>query len=637
MKKFSKLDAGIIMSWLTGLPLAAKKALLIIVDASLVSFSVWLSLSLRLAEFVSLDEIWVLCIIASSIIILIFAICGVYQIILRYSSIDFPAQIGKALLIYSTITILVVMVVGLEGIPRSTAISQPLILYFFIISSRVWIHYLLTVFGRKSLVGINSQRVFIYGAGQAGSQLAIALKRSVVVQIFGFLDDDPKLHNRYIFGLKVLPPSELELLIVRYNLSHVIIAMPSISRRRRSEILNNLSGYKVVVNTLPGLSDIVGGKIGIEDIKEFNVEDLLGREPVSHSAEMVVSHLKKKTVLVTGAGGSIGSELARQIIRCNPLYLILLDSNEYSLYSIEAELLSLRENSESNISTSIITLLGSIQDEMFVSRGFQTWRPQIVYHSAAYKHVPLVEANIIQGLKNNVFGTLNLVVAAAEYKVEDFTLVSSDKAVRPTNVMGASKRVSELILQAFQSSDRIHLTKFSMVRFGNVLGSSGSIIPKIRREIREGGPVLVTHEEVTRYFMTISEAAQLVLQSSKAAVGGDVFLLDMGKPVKIIDLAKQMIALSGLAIRDQDNPEGDIEIKIIGLRPGEKLYEELLIDPSQSEYIDNKIYRATEPFIAEKELLQLLEKLKSAIDHDDHATTIKVLKELVVDYKQNPC
>ena len=635
MKKFSKLDGFNIMSWLTGLPLAAKKALLVGVDASLASFSVWLSLSLRLAEFVSLDEIWILCIAASVILILILAICGVYHIVLRYGSIDFPAQIGKALIIYSTIEIPVIAVVGLEGIPRSTAISQPLILYFLIISSRVWIHYLLTVFAKKPIAGINPQRVLIYGAGQAGSQLAIALKRSVVVQIFGFLDDDPKLHNRYILGLKVSSPSELELLVARYDLSHVIVAMPSISRRRRSEILRNLSGYKLVVNTLPGLSDIVGGKIGIDDIKEFNVEDLLEREPVSHSVEIVVSHLKNKTVLVTGAGGSIGSELARQIIRCNPRYLILLDSNEYSLYSIEAELLSLRENSENNISTSVVTLLGSIQDEAFVNRGFEGWKPQIVYHSAAYKHVPLVESNVTEGVKNNVFGTLNLVVAAAENNVEDFTLVSSDKAVRPTNVMGASKRVSEMILQAFQFSDRTRVTKFSMVRFGNVLGSSGSIIPKIRREIREGGPVLVTHEEVTRYFMTISEAAQLVLHSSKVAAGGDVFLLDMGGPVKIIDLAKQMIVLSGLEVRDQNNLEGDIEIKIIGLRPGEKLYEELLIDPSRSEYIENKIYRAKEPFVAEKELLPLLEKLKSAVDHDDRATIIRVLKELVVGYKQN--
>jgi FlaA1/EpsC-like NDP-sugar epimerase len=443
------------------------------------------------------------------------------------------------------------------------------------------------------------------------------------MQVIGFLDDDARLHGHVLNGQPIYNPKDLSDLVNTLTISDVLLALPSISRKRRNDIISTIRSAHVSVRTLPSVTDLAQGKVSVSDLRELDIDDLLGREPVTPNHLLLTKNITQKVVLVTGAGGSIGSELCRQIINLDPDTVLLIEQSEYALYAIHQEL----SEKLINRPVTLVPLLASVQNLERMQEIMATWRPNTVYHAAAYKHVPLVEHNPAEGIKNNVLGTLRTAQAAAEYGVSDFVLVSTDKAVRPTNMMGASKRLAEMILQAMAANSTA--TKFSMVRFGNVLGSSGSVVPKFRQQIRDGGPITLTHAEVTRYFMTIPEAAQLVIQAGALAKGGDVFVLDMGQPVRIIDLARRMIELSGLNVKDQACPEGDIEIAITGLRPGEKLYEELLIGDNPRPTSHPRIMMAQEEFLPWPALSEHLEFLQAALSVNDVMRLRTMMESLV--------
>ncbi|MEE2025645.1 polysaccharide biosynthesis protein [Alkalimonas mucilaginosa] len=417
------------------------------------------------------------------------------------------------------------------------------------------------------------ERVLIYGAGSAGRQLAMSLFNGEQFHPVLFVDDDSTLQRSTIIGIPVGNPAHIASLIKAYSVNRVLLAIPSVGRSRRREVLDQLESLPIPVQSIPAVNELVDGSMRIDELQDVRVEDLLGRDPVEPKLKLMHAHIRGKVVMVTGAGGSIGSELCRQIIQYEPKALILFELSEYGLYSIEQELATLKQKNDYEVELKAI--LGSVQQRDRVASVMRCFGVQTVYHAAAYKHVPLVEFNIVEGVRNNVFGTWHTAEAAIAAGVENFVLISTDKAVRPTNVMGASKRLAELVLQAL--STRQQSTRFCMVRFGNVLGSSGSVVPLFREQIRKGGPVTVTHKDIIRYFMTIPEAAQLVIQAGAMGNGGDVFVLDMGEPVRISELARRMIHLMGLEVKDSNHPHGDIEIRYTGLRPGEKLYEELLI------------------------------------------------------------
>jgi FlaA1/EpsC-like NDP-sugar epimerase len=500
----------------------------------------------------------------------------------------------------------------------------------------------------------------IYGAGSAGRQLAAALANSPEMRVVGFLDDDDRLHGNELNGIPIYNPADLAEVLPTLSVTDVLLALPSVSRARRNEVLNALKPHKLAVRTLPALADIVTGKVGLSDLRELDIDDLLGRDPVKPHGLLLNLNTHRKTVLVTGAGGSIGSELCRQILRLAPKVLLLVDVSEYSLYQIHQELLQtlkgtpeemtddpvvLVESGQINAPghTELVPLLASVGDEVRMHEIMDTWQPDTVYHAAAYKHVPLVEHNPAEGIRNNVWGTWVCAEAAARNGVRNFVLISTDKAVRPTNIMGASKRLAEMVLQALADANLAVIaqggrppstrTCFSMVRFGNVLGSSGSVVPLFREQIRSGGPVTLTHPEITRYFMTIPEAAQLVIQAGAMGTGGDVFVLDMGQSVKIRDLAMRMIELSGLSVKDELHPNGDIEIAITGLRPGEKLFEELLIGDNPQKTQHPRIMKAHEQFLSWAALERKLHALGAAISTNDVPLIRGMLQQLVTDYK----
>jgi FlaA1/EpsC-like NDP-sugar epimerase len=453
------------------------------------------------------------------------------------------------------------------------------------------------------------------------------------MRVVGFIDDDSELHGQVLNGVPIYSPSDISNLAVSLTVSDVLLALPSASRQRRNAILELISRSKLAVRTLPSVTDLAKGTVSASDIKELDVEDLLGRDPVAPNEELLARDIAGRVVLVTGAGGSIGSELCRQILSQSPSNLILLEQNEFALYSIEQEL---QGKLEAVKNIQIIPVLCSVRNHQLVNDLMEQYKPHIVFHAAAYKHVPLVEENPAEGIENNVFGTLVLAQAAKKFGVNRFILVSTDKAVRPTNLMGASKRLAEMILQALaQISRKEGGPIFTMVRFGNVLDSSGSVVPLFRKQILNGGPITLTHLEVTRYFMTIPEAAQLVIQAGSMAQNGEVFVLDMGDPVKIADLARHMIELSGLEIKDDKNPEGDIEIEITGLRPGEKLYEELLISENPDKTIHPRIFKANEEFLEWAILGNSLEELKGYISQNNNALTREQMKILVPGYQPN--
>jgi FlaA1/EpsC-like NDP-sugar epimerase len=472
-------------------------------------------------------------------------------------------------------------------------------------------------------------KVLIYGAGSAGRQLANALSNSYEMRVVGYLDDDDRLHGHVLNGLAIYSPQDLSGLVVSLGISDVLLALPTANRKRRNEILALMQQAKVSVRTLPSVMELAQGKVSTADLRELDIDDLLGRDSVPPNHILLGRNVVRKVVLVTGAGGSIGSELCRQILKLKPQTLLLVDQSEYALYEIHQELLDKAQALGEGV-VQLVPLLASVRDAERMREVITTWSPDTIYHAAAYKHVPLVEHNPAEALKNNVLGTRTVAQLAAEHGVSDMVLVSTDKAVRPTNIMGASKRLAELVLQALAAEPS--KTTFSMVRFGNVLGSSGSVVPKFRQQIKNGGPITLTHPEVTRFFMTIPEAAQLVIQAGAMAKGGDVFVLDMGESVKIMDLAQRMIELSGLNERTEANPDGDIAIEITGLRPGEKLFEELLIGNDPQPTLHPRIMKASEEKMAWADLQDSLNAMQVALDVNDVGVLRRMLEQLVSGY-----
>ena len=599
------------------------------VDVLLIVTILTLSLSMRLGEwFWPQGDLVYLLFFAPLVAIPIFIKFGLYRAIVRYIGFKALWVIVQAVSLYALVWGVIVLLSGAQGVPRSVILINWILGMLLIGGSRIigrwW-------FSDKKSYSVNAidkrKNVLVYGAGSAGIQLATALTYSQELNPIAFIDDEPTLSNHQIMGLKVHSSNNLGELVASMKIEEVLLAIPSVSRNRRNEIINNLEPYPVLVRTVPGVSELAQGKLKINDLNVVSINDLLGRDPVPPNQNYLRADITNKVVMITGAGGSIGSELCRQIIQLQPKKIVLFEQNEFSLYTIDQELI------QKNLKIDIAPILGSVLDSKQVERVCKTFSVQTIYHAAAYKHVPMIELNNFSGIENNIFGTLSCAEAAVLSNVDTFVLISTDKAVRPTNIMGATKRFSEMILQALSKKYNDKATNFSMVRFGNVLDSSGSVIPLFNKQIKEGGPVTVTDPAIIRYFMTIPEAAQLVIQAGAMSKGGDVFVLDMGEPVKILNLAKKMIHLSGLNVKDSNNPNGDIEILFTGLRPGEKLYEELLIGDSVLETEHQLILRSNEEMLPWSDLKLILNKLKTSVDKQNLEGARQALIEAVPGYK----
>ncbi|MDD1618680.1 MAG: polysaccharide biosynthesis protein [Methylococcaceae bacterium] len=623
-------------NWFIGLQRRNKAIILISADVLFVLLALWSAFSLRWGVFyIPKGDEWYLFAVAPVIAVPIFVRLGLYRAIIRYIEIRALWTIIQATTLYALVFAFVLYESGIKVIPRTVSPLNWLIVMLLVGSSRFFARWWLgeTYFrqgGGRSATELRKKNVVIYGAGSAGVQLAYALAHGRDFRPVAFIDDDKLLHRRKINGLRIYPLSSLSYLIDRHQVSDVLLAMPSANRARISELIRLLEPYAVHVMSMPGLSDIAQGRVTVDALQEVDIDDLLGRNPVAPDQSLLHATISGKVVMVTGAGGSIGSELCRQIIKLQPLALILFEISEFGLYAIEKELNHLLTKTRDFKDIEIITVLGSVTNAKRIEKVCKAFKVQTIYHAAAYKHVPMVEKNPGEAIWNNIFGTLHTAQAAISAGVELFVLISTDKAVRPTNTMGATKRFAELILQALSLEAGLkHETRFTMVRFGNVLGSSGSVVPLFREQIARGGPVTVTDARIIRYFMTIPEASQLVIQAGALGQGGDVFVLDMGEPIRIIDLAKRMIHLSGLEIKDEDHPSGEIEISFTGLRPGEKLYEELLIGDNVSETSHPRIMRAEEQIIPWVELEKMLETLEKAAKDDDFVRVREVLKRAV--------
>lgn len=625
---------------LLALPRAAKRLVVVGLDLILALISVWLAFYLRIdqAGLPILQQQYVY-LLAPLLAFPVFVRLGLYRAIFRYTGMAALASTAKAVAFYGALFFAALLLLKLDGVPRSVGLIQPILFLLLVGASRAMARFWLA--GTAAKAHFHEGRLLIYGAGEAGVQTVSALAVGRQYLLLGFIDDDPAKIGRSINGLDIMGPDDVADAVERMGVTDILLAIPSMGRAQRNAVIDKLRNLPVHVRTLPGMADLAAGRVTIRDFQELDIEDLLGRSPVPPDAALMARNLSGKTVLVTGAGGSIGSELCRQIVLERPRQLVLLEHSEFGLYSIHQELE--RMLAEHGLEVELVPLLASVANLRRLREICELYRPATVYHAAAYKHVPLVECNAAEGIMNNVFGTLNMARAAMESAVEYFVLVSTDKAVRPTNVMGASKRMAELVLQAMSASQSVDFglldrregqevpnrTVFAMVRFGNVLGSSGSVVPLFRRQLAEGGPLTVTHEDVTRFFMTIPEAAQLVLQAGAMAHGGEVFVLDMGQSVKIMDLARRMIQLSGLAVRDADQPGGDVEILVTGLRPGEKLYEELLIGDNPEPTMHARIMKAREVFVAWEAFAPVLAELRVAAEHTDHAVIREILGQQV--------
>ncbi len=630
------------LSHILGWSRAAKRLVVVVMDVCMGLIAMWLAFTLRLeTPHWPHGMQWLAYVLAPALAFPIFAKLGLYRAIFRYTGLTALITTGKAVAIYGALLVVCLFTAQWEGVPRSVGILQPLLFMLLVGASRA--------LGWLALAGRNRNapyRLVIYGAGSAGAQTAAGLGSMRQYELKGFVDDDASKIGRSINGVRVYATQALPDVVRRLSITDVLLALPSTTRQRRREIIESLRALPVRIRTLPGLSDLASGRVTITDFQDLEIEDLLGREPVAPNPGLLGKNLSGTVVLVTGAGGSIGSELCRQIVREGPSQLLLVDHSEYALYTIHHELQSLAQQGEHQCD--LVPLLASVTDAKRMEDIFQQYQPASIYHAAAYKHVPMVEANAGEGILNNVFGTLNMVRVAIEHGAKHFVLISTDKAVRPTNVMGATKRVAEMVLQAIAASTPAPFgtsplssypkcpTRLSMVRFGNVLGSSGSVIPLFRNQIAAGGPVTVTHPDVTRYFMTIAEAAQLVLQAGAMAEGGDVFLLDMGEPLPILELARRMVGLSGLTVRDAEHPEGDIEIVFTGLRPGEKLFEELLIGDNPLPTDHPRILRAREEYRPWHELQHQLNALKDAVRDGNRPAITALLHQLVPGYHPEP-
>ena len=591
----------------------------ILVDSVFLVLILLFSFSLRLGHWYWPEDTNLLLAIFSAPLIafLIFVKFGLYRAIIRFIGFKAVWAIVQAVSIYAVIWGVIGFMIAVEGIPRSVILINWVLTLLVIGGLRLSARWLFSETYNSS----NSKRknVVIYGAGSAGRQLSTALMQSNEYSPVAFLDDESKIHGHFINGLEIVSSSNLNRLINEKNVAEILLAIPSISRVRRNEIISFLEPYPVLVRSLPGVAELAQGKVKVTDLHGISIEDLLGRDAVPVKEELLSFNILDKVVMVTGAGGSIGSELCRQILLLKPKILILYELNEFALYTIDKELLDL-----SVMNVEVFPILGSVNNTKRLSRVFKKFGVQTIYHAAAYKHVPMVEFNNSEGVSNNIFGTLNIAKTAIDEGVKTFVLISTDKAVRPTNTMGTTKRFAEMILQALSKEQ--NKTRFTMVRFGNVLDSSGSVIPLFKKQIKDGGPVTVTDKDIIRYFMTIPEAVELVIQAGAMGQGGDVFVLDMGEPIRIADLAKKMIHLSGLQVKDSTNPDGDIEIEYIGLRSGEKLYEELLIGDNVLETDNPMIMRAQEGTLDWNDLKLLLDKLEKAINSDDQ----KKLRELLI-------
>ena len=643
-----------VREYLVNLSRRNKRLVQVCTDIVLIWFALWLSFIVRLGVDEMYNPIvehgW-LFLAAPVVAIPLFIRFGMYRAVMRYFGNDALVTIIKAVTLSSLILAVVVYWYSNHQVvvPRSIIfnywwLSMVIIGGLRLIMRQYFLGDWFT--GSHQIPFANRDdgliKVAIYGAGTAGNQLLAALRMGRVMRPVAFIDDDSDLASRVISGLQVYKPKHLDQLIKETGAQEILLALPSASRARRRDILALLEPYPLHVRSVPAFADLASGRVKVDDIQDVDIADLLGRDPVPAQEGLLERCIYKQTVLVTGAGGSIGSELCRQIIGLGPTTLLLYDHSEFNLYSILSELE--QRIARESLSVRLLPILGSVRNQQHLVDVMATWRVDTVYHAAAYKHVPMVEHNIAEGILNNVYGTLCTAQAALQTGVANFVLISTDKAVRPTNVMGSTKRLSELILQALSREAapvmygdsskiaRVNKTRFTMVRFGNVLGSSGSVIPLFHEQIKAGGPLTVTHPKITRYFMTIPEAAQLVVQAGAMGQGGDVFVLDMGEPVRIVELAEKMIHLSGLSVRSQSNPQGDIAIDFTGLRPGEKLYEELLIGDDVSPTAHPMIMAANEDFLAWELLRERLTQLLAAVADDDFTRVRQLLRELVSGY-----
>lgn len=618
---------------LFSLPRPLKRLLQLMADVGLITFSYLLAMLLRIdsSSFLRQNETWWMLPVLIPVSLIVFVRLGFYRAVIRYMGSKFNKTLMIGVLV-SGLTLALANYTFQQPIPRSVPVIYTLLALFTIGGVRYALRGIYMRSQRRY-----KTRVLIYGAGSSGRQLTLTLRHGNEYEPVAFIDDETALHAVQVMGLSVYPSAEAENLVANYGIEKVLLAIPSATRQERRGVLEKLEPLAMPVQTIPGMADMVSGRAKITEMRDVAVEDLLGRDPVPPDDSLMQADIYGKVVMVTGAGGSIGSELCRQILRQSPKGLLLLEVSEYNLYQIEQELKLLAEQ-EGFIEVPVHALLGSVQHRKRIETILRTYQVQTLYHAAAYKHVPLVEHNVVEGLRNNVIGTMEAAQAAIASQVETFVLVSTDKAVRPTNVMGASKRLAELVCQALASHQ--DTTRFCMVRFGNVLGSSGSVVPLFRRQIAAGGPVTVTHPEITRYFMTIPEAAQLVIQAGAMGKGGDVFVLDMGEPVKIAELARRMIRLSGLEpcypiVENvgEAPAEGDIAISYSGLRPGEKLYEELLIGDDVSATRHSRIMTAHELALTWPELQVLVDRLFSACQKSDYAEIRRVLVEAPLGYQ----
>lgn len=629
---------------LVALPRFSKRLVVMTLDMMLAVVTVWLAFCLRIEQFgLPVNQQVYVYVLAPGLAVPIFIRFGLYRAIFRYTGMAALVTTVKAIGTYAVLFLTALLLFKWNDVPRSIGLIQPLLFLILVGGSRAVARFWLA--GLSGAPRHARGRLLIYGAGEAGVQTATALAVSRQYSLLGFVDDDHNKVGGSINGVNIMASDSVAAAVERLGITDILLAIPSLGRAQRNDIITKLRSLPVHVRTLPGMGDLAAGRITIQDFQELDVEDLLGRPPVPPDRSLLARNLANQIVLVTGAGGSIGGELCRQILLEKPSQLILIEHNEFGLYSIYHDLLGLCK--ELSLEIILTPLLASVCNFGRLKEICQMYQPTTVYHAAAYKHVPLVEINPSEGVLNNVFGTLNMARAALESKAKYFVLISTDKAVRPTNVMGASKRMAELVLQALSGNSHLqfHLpdgtysaeventTVFSMVRFGNVLGSSGSVVPLFRKQLAHGGPLTVTDANVTRYFMTIPEAAQLVLQAGAMAYGGDVFVLDMGESVKILDLAKRMAQLSGLSIRNEENLDGDIEIVFTGLRSGEKLFEELLIgnDPKATKH--SRIMKAHEDYVPWTKLAPILVALRHSAVQNDAQEIKKIFVELVHGYK----
>ena len=611
-------------------PRTTKRAIALTYDVLAIPSAIYLALALRYGSFFPkvTPDIQIALIITTAITIAAFIQLGLYRAVVRFMTgkafSTLTAGVGISVITLATASFLIP-----ASIPRSSVIIYFFTAFALLGAPRLFIRSVVAQLGRAT-----AEPVIIYGAGQQGIALTQALSNSSQFRPLALMDDDPKKQNTSIHGLKVHHPKDLRNLLKHQRVRKIVLALGRTSMQERKLLIERLSEHNLEVLTAPSVTDIISGKARIEEVREVDIEDLLGRDAVAAHSDLLESNIRDKVVLITGAGGSIGSELCRQVLLQKPAKLILFELNEFSLYSIEQELQQL--NNMHHLDVPLIPILGSVQKQNRLEAVFRSFNVQTVYHAAAYKHVPMVEHNVVEGVRNNVFGTWYCAEAAIAAGVERFVLISTDKAVRPTNVMGASKRMAELVLQAL--AVRQSATTFCMVRFGNVLGSSGSVVPLFRHQIQQGGPVTVTHPDIIRYFMTIPEASQLVIQAGAMGKGGDVFVLDMGEPVKILTLAKKMIRLSGLTEKTSRNPKGDIEIQFTGLRPGEKLYEELLIGDNVAGTDHPRIMTAHEVHLSWPETHNLLSRLDRACHDFKVEEVINLLLEAPAAYnKQGDC